>query len=238
MTASTGEESATTAAVRRDAGLLKTWAPLAARMRPHTRPAVRPATGKFPAGITAHELVSPLASAVSIVNQTAQPYRADLQVWDPVERRTTVIPAVEVPAGESLWLPVGVSLAGGGLCRDCAGLAGVERVLYATAELQAIEFENGILAMEFAAPVKGEVAIQFTRKPSGPLLAAGHPTEYDFDEKTLQARLPVPQGSGAAHRVRIGLAIEPPEHSAFFAEARRLIIGRKTLVALPTPPRN
>jgi hypothetical protein len=151
--------------VRRDAGLLKTWAPLAARMRPHTRPAVRPVTGKFPAGITAHELVSPLASAVSIVNQTAQPYRADLQVWDPAERRTTVIPAVEVPAGESLWLPVGVSLAGGGLCRDCAGLAGVERVLYATAELQAIEFENGILAMEFAAPVKGEVAIQFSRKP-------------------------------------------------------------------------
>ena len=85
--------------------------------------------------------------------------------------------------------------------------------------------------MEFAAPVEGEVVLQLSRKPSGPLLTAGRLTPFDFDEKTMRARLPVPQGKGAGHRVRIGLAIEPPEQSAFFVEARRMIIGRKNTVA-------
>jgi hypothetical protein len=181
--------------------------------------------------VSAAELVSAQASAVSIVNAGDSTYHGDLQVWDPVTRRALTLPGAEVPAHESLWLPLSVSLAGGGLCRDCAGLAGVERILYSTAELQAVEFENGILAMEFAAPVKGEVVLQLSRKPSGPFLAAGRPAEYDFDEKTLRARLPVPKGQGPAHRVRIGLAIEAPESSAFFADARRLIIGQKNLVS-------
>lgn len=124
-----------------------------------------------------------------------------------------------------------VSLAGGGLCGDCAGLAAAECVVYATAELLAIEYENGILAMEFAAPVAAEILLQLSRRPSGPLLAAGKLTAFDFDEKTLRARLPIPQGRGPEHKVRIGLAIEPPEHSAFFVEARRLIIGRRNTVA-------
>ena len=222
----TGEESTAAAALRRDAALLKNWAPLTARLRPHGKPAVRPVVGKFPAGITARQLVSAAASALSIVNQSSTPYRGDVQAWDPIARRALVLPAVVVPAGESLWLPLSVSLGGGGLCGDCAGLAATERVLYATAELQAIEFENGILAMEFSAPVAGEVVLELSRKPSGPLLAAGSPEPFDFDEKTMRARLPVPAGKGAAHRVRIGLAIEPPEHSAFFVDARRLVIGR------------
>ena len=226
-----GDEAASIAALRRNAALMKNWAPLTAHLRPRGKPAVRPAVGRFPGGVSAHELVSAAASAVSIINRGGQSYKGDLRVWDPATRRTMAVPGVEVPAGESLWLPVSVSLGGGGLCRECAGLAATERIVYATAELETIEYENGLLAMEFAAPVAGEVVLELSRQPSGPYLAAGHPTKYDFDEKTGRARLPVPAGKGAAHRVRVGLAIEPPEMSAFFVEARRLIIGRRNLVS-------
>jgi hypothetical protein len=43
----------------------------------------------------------------------------------------------------------------------------------------------------------------------------------------MRARLPVPAGSGPANRVRIGLAIQPPDTSAFFGDAKRLVIGQK-----------
>ena len=74
------------------------------------------------------------------------------------------------------------------MCRNCSGFSPVEHVVYATAELHAVEYENGILAMEFAAPVAGEAVLQLAREPVGPLLAAGKPTTFDFDEKTLRAR--------------------------------------------------
>ena len=136
---------------------------------------------------------------------------------------------MQVAAGDSLWLPVEVPLAGGGLCNECSAFANGEYIVYATAELQTVEFENGILAMEFAAPQAGEVMLQLSRKPSGPFLAGGKPLDFDWDEKTLRARLPVPAGKGAASRVRIGLAIEAPETSAFFVDAKRLVIGQKNL---------
>lgn len=226
-----GEEAPSAAALRREAALLKNWAPLVARMRPHPKPAVRPVLGKLPAGVTAQQLVSRTASAVSVINRNSTSWRADLRVWDPVTRRSMTVPGVELPAGESLWLPVAVSLAVGGMCRECAGLAPAERIVYATAELHTLEFENGLLAMEFSAPVAAEVVLQLARKPSGPYLAAGSLDHFDFDEKTMQVRLHVPAGKGPGNRVRVGLAIEPPEHSAFFTEARRLVIGRKNLVA-------
>ena len=71
---------------------------------------------------------------------------------EPFTRRTLVIPGVKVGPGESLWLPVSVSLGPEGLCRECTNFAPTEHIVYATAELLSIEFENGILAMEFAAP--------------------------------------------------------------------------------------
>src|SRR5581483_8197291 len=153
------------------------------------------------------------------------------RVLDPPSRHAFIIPAVSVPAGESLWLPLRVSLGGGGLCRDCSSFGMPEHIVYATAELQAVEFENGILAMEFAAPEPAEVILQLSRQPVGPYLAAGKPTRFDWDDKTLRVRLTIPAGSGAAHHVRVGLAIEPPETSAFFSEARRLIIGQKNTVS-------
>ena len=224
-----GEERPAAIALRREAALLRNWSSLVGTLRPVAMP--RPAEGKLPRGLTAAELVSRPASAVSLVNRSSQAFRTDLRVLDPPSRRGLIIPSVYVPAGESLWLPLHVSLGGGGLCRDCSSFANSEHIVYATAELQTIEFENGILAMEFAAPEPSEVILQLAREPVGPYLAAGKPTKFDWDEKTLRARLPIPAGKEPGNRVRVGLAIEAPETSAFFSEARRLIIGQKNLVS-------
>src|SRR5262249_51016643 len=145
-------------------------------------------------GIQAAELTSPAVSAISLTNRSETAFHDDLQVRDPVSKRLEVVPGVSVPAGDSLWLPLNVSLGPRGLCRDCTSFSGAERVVYATAELLTVEFENGILAMEFAAPQPGEVILQLTREPVGPFLAAGKPTKFDWDEKTMRARLPIPAG--------------------------------------------
>ena len=218
-----GDERPTTAALRRDAALLRHWA----RLLPGLHSVPMPKA----AGVTAVELVSPAASAVSITNTGTKPFHDDLRVREPESKRILAIPSVSVPAGESLWLPVAVSLGPDGLCRDCTNFSGAEHIVYATAELLSIEFENGILAMEFAAPEPGEVVLQLARQPIGPFLAAGKPTEFDWDDKTLRARLAIPAGSAPGHRVRIGIAIEAPDTSAFFNDARRLIIGRKNVVS-------
>jgi len=218
-----GDERPATGALRRDAALLRNWA----RLFPGLHSVAMPK----PPGVTAVELVSPVASAVSITNTGTKPFHDDLRVREPMSKRTLVIPGVSVPPGESLWLPVGVSIGRDGLCRECTNFSGAERIVYATAELLSIEFENGILAMEFAAPQPGEVILQLARQPIGPFLAAGKPTAFDWDDKTLRARLAIPASSASGNRVRIGIAIEAPDTSAFFNDARRLIIGRKNLVS-------
>jgi hypothetical protein len=225
-----GKETASTTALRRESALLQSWAPFLPGMRTVVFP--RPPTGMLPAGVTAVELSSHPVSAVSIINRGESPFASDLRVLDPATKRPLILPKVSVPAGDSLWLPLNVSLGSDGLCRECSNFSAAERVVYATAELLTVEFENGILAMEFSAPEPAEVILQLEREPVGPLLAAGKPTKFDWDDKTLRARLPIPAGSGPGHRVRIGLAIEEPETSAFFGEnARRLIIGQKNLIS-------
>jgi hypothetical protein len=223
-----GEERPTVSALRRGADLLRHWTVVFPSLR--EVPVPRPAAGKWPGGVSAVEAVSPQASAVSITNSSSTPFQGDVRVYEPASKRTLVIPGVNVPPGESLWLPLNVSIGIGGLCRNCSIFSSAENIVYATAELHAVEFENGILAMEFAAPVAGEVILQLARKPSGPFLAGGRPTKFDFDEKTLRARLAIPAGKGPGYRTRIGLAIEAPETSAFFVEARRLIIGQTNVV--------
>jgi hypothetical protein len=218
-----GDERSATGALRRDAALLRNWA----RLFPGLHSVAMPS----PAGVTAAELVSPAASAVSITNVGTKPFHDDVRVREPGSKRILVIPGVSVPAGESLWLPLGVSIGPDGLCRECTNFSGAEHIVYATAELLSIEFENGILAMEFAAPAPGEVILQLARQPVGPFLAAGKPTKFDWDDKTLRARLTIPAGSASGNRVRIGIAIEAPDTSAFFNVARRLIIGRKNVVS-------
>jgi hypothetical protein len=65
----------------------------------------------------------------------------------------------------------------------------------------------------------------------GPYLAAGKPTEFDWDDKALRARFRIPANPAPGSRVRVGIAIEEPETSAFFNEARRLIIGQANVVS-------
>ena len=222
-----GNETAT-AAVRRDAALLRHWG----EIFPSLKAVAMPKTAaRLPDHVTAYEMVSPAASAVSVTNRGRETFEDDLRVAEPETKRTITIPKVTVPPGESLWLPVSVSLGPDGLCHECSNFSGVEHIVYATAELLDIEFENGILAMEFAAPEEGEAVLQFARKPVGPYLAAGKPEDFDWDDKTLRARLKIPAGKGRDHHVRVGIAIEEPETSAFFDEARRLVIGQKNALA-------
>jgi hypothetical protein len=122
-------------------------------------------------------------------------------------------------------LPVNVPLAAGPLCKDCTAFSNTDHLVYATAELTLMEYENGILAMEFTAPSAGEVVLQLSQEPTGPYLAGGHPVSFDWDEHTRRARLTIPAGAGAAKRVRVGLAIEPPDATAFFDSANVLLIG-------------
>ena len=218
-----GDETPATAALRRTAALLRNWGPLLPSLVPLT---IRVTTGKLPEGVTAFEVSSPAASAVSITNRGKLPFQDDLHVVEPGSKRVFTIPGVAVPPGESLWLPVSVSIGPDGLCSECSHFAGAEHIIYATAELLSIEFENGILAMEFAAPHAGEVVLQFARKPVGPYLAGGRPREFEWDDKTLRARLDIPAGNDAGYRVRVGIAIEEPETSGFFNDAHRLIIGK------------
>jgi hypothetical protein len=228
-----GDERPTVAALRRNASLLRHWGALLPGMKPERAHPVRLAAGKLPTGVAAIEMVSRtpgVASAVSIANESSQPFQNTVRAWDPFAKRSVEIENVHLPPHQTLWLPVNVSLGGVGLCRECSAFSNAEHIVYATAELQTIEFENGTLAMEFAAPEAAEVVLQLARRPSGPYLAGGHPADIDFDEKTLRARLKIPQGKGPASLIRVALAIEAPEHSAFFEEAKRLIIGRSNTV--------
>jgi len=224
-----GDERPSAIPLLRDAALLRNWAPLLSALRPAAMP--KPAGGKLPAGVTAVELISPTGSAVSITNSGATPFNEELRVLEPASGRVTSIPGVALPSGESLWLPLNVSLGPRGLCQECSNFSEAENVVYATAELLSIEFENGILAMEFAAPQQGEAVLQLARKPVGPYLAAGVPREFDWDDKALRARLTIPANPAPGHHVRVGVAIEEPETSAFFTEAHRLIVGQKNVVS-------
>jgi glycosyl hydrolase family 35 len=224
-----GDERPAGAALRRDAALLRSWSALLPLLQPLAMP--KPAVGKLPDGVTAVELTSPSASAVSVTNNSAQPFHDELHVFETALKRTVTIPSVTVPAGESLWLPVSVALGQNGLCRECSNFSNAEHIIYATAELLGIEYENGILAMEFAAPEGGEVILQLEHQPVGPFLAGGKPSKFDWDDKAFRARLNIPANKTGDHRVRIGIAIEEPETSAFLNEAHRLVIGQKNTIA-------
>jgi hypothetical protein len=228
-----GEEKPATAALRRSAQLSTYWN--------KTFPSLHLVPG---AGITVH--ANPTAaslktaapgpsvrqfsggggiSVVSVVNKSARTWTGDLRVLSSPAKIPMSLPEISVPAHDALWLPVNVPLTAGPLCKDCSAFANTDHLVYATEELTDMEYENGILAMEFAAPSAGEVILQLSREPSGPLVAGGKPTAFDWDEHTLRVRLKIPAGKGPGNHVRIGLAIEPPDATAFFDSARVLMIG-------------
>ena len=221
-----GDERTSVMPLRRDALLWRYWSAALPAMK--AAPQVRLLAGKLPAGVSAHQLwASRGASVVSAVNQGRVPFQGALRVLYPPTEKRIELPSIYLSPGDALCLPVNIPLATEGFCQDCSGFGNGDHIVYATAELNDVEYENGILAMEFAAPRAGEVVLQLSQEPSGPLLAAGHPTSFDWDEHAMRARLPVPAGSGPAYRVRIGLAIQPPDTSAFFGDAKRLVIGQK-----------
>jgi len=208
-----GVESAATVPLRRNAQLSRYWGDTLASLK--EMPVVQPLPGISVRQFTSVKGVS----FVAIANSTARPWTGDVKL------KRTVIPNVTVPARDSAWLPVNVPLLAGPLCKDCTAFATTNRLIYATAELTTMEYENGILAMEFFAPGQAQVVLQLSREPAGPLVAGGKPGAVDWDEKTQQVKLPVPQGTAADHHVRIALAIEMPDSTAFFSSARVLLIG-------------
>lgn len=212
-----GEERAGTIPLRRNAQLSGYWSRGFGQFRETPGAGVK--LGALPAGVTVRQFTGENGvSVVSVINRSDAPWTGDLKALYPVAKRAIGIPAVSVPAHNALWLPVNVPLTGG-------GLASTDHLVYATAELTAIEYENGILALEFAAPSPGEVILQLSREPSGPLIAGGKPTSFDWDDHEHRARLTIPAGSGPAAHVRIGLAVEPPDSTGFFDSARVLVIG-------------
>jgi hypothetical protein len=221
-----GDESPAAAALRRNAALLQQWAAVLPELRPVP---VRPPKGALPRGVTASQLLSREAngpSAVSVANTGDGAFEGELRVFLPGVKRHIVLPRVTVPSGGALWMPVRVPLADPRLCRNCSVFANTDYISYATAELHFLEYENGILAMEFAAPNAAEVVLQLSRQPNGPFLAAGNPAEFDWDAVNMRARLTIPKGRGLGARVRISLAIDAPEVSGFLRDLNRLLIGR------------
>jgi hypothetical protein len=222
-----GEEKPAAIALRRSAQLAEYWSStfgslhlaagagvtMAGAARAAATPAVRQFTGEN--GV----------SVVSVVNDSTRSWTGDLRVLYPAAKQLIGVRAVTVPARDSLWLPVNLPLTAGPLCRDCTAFANTDHLVYATVEMTAMEYENGILAMEFAAPSAGEVVLQLSREPTGPLVAGGKPTEFDWDQNTQRARLRIPAGTGPAKHVRIGIAIEAPDATAFFEDTRVLMIG-------------
>jgi hypothetical protein len=75
-----GEERTGTGALRRDGALLRSWGPLLAELRPVAMP--KPAAGKFPESISASEVISGVASAVSITNRGKEAFHEDLRVYE------------------------------------------------------------------------------------------------------------------------------------------------------------
>jgi hypothetical protein len=222
-----GEEQPGTIPLRRSAQLAKYWSKTFPQLHALPGAGVR-FSGSTPARQTPSVrqfMGENGVSVVSVVNKSTKPWTGDLKVFYQGAKRDIGILGISVGARDALWLPVNVPLTAGPLCKDCSAFANGDHLVYATAEMTAMEYENGILAMEFAAPSAGEAILQLSREPSGPLVAGGKPVEFDWDEHTNRARLKIPAGSGPGNHVRIGLAIEPPDATAFFDAARVLMIG-------------
>ncbi len=225
-----GDESKDTQPLRREALVSTYWAAvLDSAERSETR------------RVTGLELVEQRfakhASALGIVNASRLPWHGSFAAALPSFGREIQIPNVTVPAHDALLLPVDVSFSDQRFCRSCTGMSNTERLLYATSELTGLEYENGILAFEFYAPVAGMAVLQLERQPEGPMLAGGRPAEFDWDPDSKRARLPIPAGKGDSHEMRIAIAISDPEHVASFAEGHVLILGETNKVTTDyTPP--
>ena len=221
-----GDDLGAVNALRRDARLAQYWGPL---FESGTSVAMRGVGGRLPPAITARQITGHGASAAIITNRGAKAWTGVLRAAFP-NRQTLALPALTVPAADSLWIPVNVPLAAPQFCTQCTLFGNADRLIYATSELQAMEFENGTLALEFYAPVEGSAVLQTTRQPSGPYLAGGRLKSFDWDNATHRVKITIPAGKAPLFRTRVALAMEAPEQSAFFVDAKRLLIGERNRV--------
>ncbi|HVW07438.1 MAG TPA: hypothetical protein VHC90_02595 [Bryobacteraceae bacterium] len=229
-----GSEGPAAAIIRREAQMAHFWG-----LRLAALPEVPGARLSTPAeGITVHQFIAEKSGAtapadtphdglslVSLSNNTPNAWQGDVRVMYPALDRVVEMPSVSMSPHDVLWLPVDIPLAAGPLCSGCNGFAPPDHLAFATAELTAMEYENGVLAMEFIAPKPGQVILQLSHEPTGPLLAGGHPTVFDWDTGNHRARLPIPAGDPKTGRVRIALAIDAPQATGFFEGAPVLLIG-------------
>src|SRR5262249_49598156 len=132
-----GDERPSAVPLRRTAALLRNWGALLNTLRLASAP--RAAAGKLPPGVSAVPLVSGAGPVVSVTNEGPSTFGDDLKITD-AAGHTATIPGVSVPPGESLWLPLGVSLGQSGLCKECSNFSAAENVVYSTAEILSIEF--------------------------------------------------------------------------------------------------
>ena len=152
-----GQETPATVPLRRDAQLARYWGTTMASLHETKMPPAAPIPQ-----ISIRQFAGKNGTSfVSIVNASSKPWTGAVKAMHPVQKRVVDLPIVTVPAHDSLWLPVDVPLMGGPLCKGCSAFATVDRLVYATAEITAMEYENGILAMEFTAPTAGEVVCNF-----------------------------------------------------------------------------
>ena len=176
------------------------------------------------------------ASVISVLNSSDKAWHGALTAGIGSVARRVQIPEVTVPAHDAMLLPVDVAFTDPAFCRFCTGMSNSERLLYATVELTAIEYENGILSFEFYAPVAGVAVLQLERQPEGPMLAAGHPIAFDWDPDAKRARLPIPAGKGAGQRVRIAIAMTGPDHVADFVDTHVMVVGQTNRVVTEYSP--
>jgi hypothetical protein len=199
--------------LRRDAALLRNWARLFPGLHPWPCPNRPPAScpRRHRQSNWSRPPPPPSASptAEKAISRRCARLRAGVEAHPDDSR-------VSVPAGESLWLPLGrFHRTGTGLCRECTQFPGrAYRLRHRRTALHRIRERHpghGIRRARWP----GEVILQLARQPVGPFLASGKPTEFDWDDKTLRARLTIPASSRRGNRVRIGIAIEAPDTSAF-----------------------
>jgi hypothetical protein len=222
-----GDEQPITSVLRRNAALLQYWAAILPAMQP--QPKQRNQAQSRLNQRT--QLIAPDgAAALDLINETEADWSGDVGAYFAPAKQQMVIPNVHIKKGDALFLPVNIPLADKTFCRNCQALSRNDRIIFATAELTTVEYENGILAMEFSAPTAGEVVVQLTSEPSGPFLAGGKPSKFDWDPATMRARLAIPAGQGEAFRTRIGLALQAPDASAFFVDSKPLVIGQANTV--------
>ena len=240
-----GTEGPGAALIRREAQLARFWGShLSGLPESHGARLAVPVEG-----VSVHQYIADKASStilsvapvglslVSVINDSPDAWTGEVRVMYPALQRPIALPSVTVAPYNVLWLPVNVPLTAGPLCTGCAGFAPTDHLAYATAELTDMEYENGVLAMEFIAPSAGEAVLQFSREPAGPLIAGGHPVVFDWDAKTQRARLPIPAGNVKTGRVRVALAIDAPPATAILDNASVLLIGETTrLTAQFSPP--